>query len=47
MVGSIMQIPGTMFHMLPNPTVFYWDSNESALTTVLEDLSQIINGSVS
>ncbi|KAK2016960.1 hypothetical protein LZ32DRAFT_54401 [Colletotrichum eremochloae] len=37
MVGAVLQIPGTAFRMLPNPTIWHWDRKSFSLRTFLGD----------
>ncbi|KAK1573326.1 uncharacterized protein LY79DRAFT_525995 [Colletotrichum navitas] len=37
MVGVVLQIPGTAFRMLPNPTIWHWDRKSFSLRTLLGD----------
>ncbi|KAK5655861.1 hypothetical protein OQA88_5400 [Cercophora sp. LCS_1] len=37
MVASAIQIRGTLFRMLPNPTLFHWHATESFLKVVLDE----------
>jgi hypothetical protein len=35
MVGEMFHIKGTVFRMLPNPTVFYWDPSSFSLSALM------------
>ncbi|KZL82590.1 modin [Colletotrichum incanum] len=37
MVGVVLQIPGTAFRMLPNPTIWHWDRKSFSLRAFLGD----------
>ncbi|KAJ4250944.1 hypothetical protein NW762_011594 [Fusarium torreyae] len=37
MVGEMLHVKDTVFRMLPNPTVFYWDPSTFSLTTLLAE----------
>ncbi|GKT44701.1 uncharacterized protein ColSpa_04882 [Colletotrichum spaethianum] len=37
MLGVVLQIPGTAFRMLPNPTIWHWDRKAFSLRTFLGD----------
>ncbi|KAL0941371.1 modin [Colletotrichum truncatum] len=39
MIGVVLQIPGTAFRMLPNPTIWYWDRKSFSLRTFLSDFT--------
>ncbi|KAL2884523.1 hypothetical protein SGCOL_000471 [Colletotrichum sp. CLE4] len=45
MVGGVLQIPGTAFRMLPNPTIWHWDRKSFSLRTFLSDYVHIIGES--
>ena len=35
MVGKVLHIEDTVFRMLPNPTIFYWDPTSSSIHTLM------------
>jgi hypothetical protein len=37
MVGKTLHVEDTVFRMLPNPTVFYWDPNTSSMPTLMAE----------
>ncbi|RKK75270.1 hypothetical protein BFJ69_g7860 [Fusarium oxysporum] len=37
MVGEMLHIKGTVFRMLPNPTVFYWDPSSFSLSALMTE----------
>lgn len=37
MVGKMLHVSGTVFRMLPNPTVFYWDPTSFSLPTLMAE----------
>ncbi|KAF4334063.1 putative modin [Fusarium beomiforme] len=37
MVGEMLHVKGTVFRMLPNPTVFYWDPSSFSLSTLMSE----------
>ncbi|OLN87236.1 hypothetical protein CCHL11_03549 [Colletotrichum chlorophyti] len=39
MLGIIIQVPGTYFRMLPNPTIWPWDRKAFSLRTLLNEYS--------
>ncbi|EFQ31545.1 modin [Colletotrichum graminicola] len=43
MVGVVLQIPGTAFRMLPNPTIWHWDRKSFSLRTFLGDYVQALS----
>ncbi|KAK1706193.1 hypothetical protein BDP67DRAFT_603215 [Colletotrichum lupini] len=45
MVGAVLQIPGTAFRMLPNPTIWHWDRKSFSLKTFLSDYVHIVGES--
>ncbi|TDZ15159.1 hypothetical protein Cob_v011888 [Colletotrichum orbiculare MAFF 240422] len=42
MAGVVLQIPGTAFRMLPNPTIWHWDRKSFSLRTLLGDFVHAI-----
>ncbi|KAF6817830.1 modin [Colletotrichum sojae] len=45
MTGMVLQIPGTAFRMLPNPTIWNWDRKSFSLRTLLGDFVHAIEES--
>ncbi|KAK1486739.1 modin [Colletotrichum cuscutae] len=45
MVGAVLQIPGTAFRMLPNPTIWHWDRKSFSLKTFLSDYVHVVGES--
>ncbi|RGP61279.1 putative modin [Fusarium longipes] len=37
MIGEMIHVKDTVFRMIPNPTVFYWDPNTFSLPTLLSE----------
>lgn len=47
MIGVTFQVKGTVFRMLPNPTVFRWDPKSFDLKVLLSEYSSALSGSKS
>ncbi|KAK3695744.1 hypothetical protein B0T22DRAFT_115466 [Podospora appendiculata] len=42
MVGKVLQVPGTVFRMLPNPTIYHWDTTEQSLKTMITEFGSAV-----
>ncbi|KAK3337756.1 hypothetical protein B0T19DRAFT_455666 [Cercophora scortea] len=42
MVGKVLQVSGTVFRMLPNPTICHWDTTELSLKTMITEFGSSI-----
>ncbi|CAI4213478.1 unnamed protein product [Parascedosporium putredinis] len=42
MVGTILHVKETVFRMLPNPTIFQWDTTAFSISTLVLDFTEIL-----
>lgn len=43
MVGTVFQVPGTVFRMLPNPTIYHWDLTELSIISMISEFEIMLS----